>query len=70
MFDEAALVEGVDSHLLDSSLSGNLVASTALHDGMRDIIEPCEVRRRGCGYIAFGLGFGGTKQSAAVVKAP
>lgn len=46
MFDEAALVEGVDSHLLDSAFSGDLVASRALHVGMWDIIEPCEVMRR------------------------
>lgn len=63
MFEEAALVEGVDSHLLDGCLRGDVVASTALHDGMRDIIEPCEVRRRGCGYITFGLGFGGTARA-------
>lgn len=37
-------VAGVDSHLLDSLLKGELLASTALHGGIRDIIEPSKVR--------------------------
>jgi hypothetical protein len=37
---EGMEVADVDSHLLDSLPKGELVASTALRDGMRDIIEP------------------------------
>lgn len=36
-------VEGVDSHLFDNLPRGVAAASTALHVGMRDIIEPSEV---------------------------
>jgi hypothetical protein len=40
---EGMEVADVDSHFLDSLPKGELVASTALRDGMRDIIEPSGV---------------------------
>ena len=41
MSDEEEEVAGVDSHLfVDSRARGEVAASTALHVGMRDIIEP------------------------------
>jgi hypothetical protein len=43
-------VVGVESHLLDSLLMGELVASTALGVGRRDIIEPS-----GGEEVAYGL---------------
>jgi hypothetical protein len=43
-------VVGVVSHLFDSLLKGELVVSTALGVGRRDIIEPSEVKE-----VAYGL---------------
>ena len=44
MLGEGEVVAGVDNHLLVDSLTrGEVAASTALHVGMRDIIEPHEV---------------------------
>ena len=46
MSDEEEEAAGVDSHLfVDSRARGEVAASTALHVGMRDIIEPYGVRK-------------------------
>jgi hypothetical protein len=42
MSEEEEEVAGVDSHLfVDSLARGEVAASTALHVGIQDIIEPC-----------------------------